>query len=1113
MTMPRDRYLMVHDLWPQADGSFRLRDGYTLMFEGLQPNVPIHSITSFLGAAPAYKPQIVFWQNETPYVWDGKNLNEATVRGTPIRSSSRWCYFTVKGDNGLTLHAFNGTDAKWFDNTAWRDIGLPKLTKDQGDNVGVSLGVQEISQSDATAVSLSFSSGGAWSPADTKGRFVYMSYFDPATNERSPASIPLGSGSPVLGTLNQKLDISGLPVSAFPKLLGLTPDGLSYAGWIYTSSKNVSAFSYNGHTVVVTCNAHGFSSGDVIYHRMASRTGSGMNFQYMPVLIAVSSPNQYYFNFEGPGSYNAPAIARKLMVVSPGGTTATVTNPDPISHVDYNSFFPFNSDPSGNPIAGIAASAIGGAQPGYLVYGSIYNPTTGHVGNRVQFGARLNNTGRANFKLANLPDLSGIDSEWVILLGRTSDGGEVPYAIINSDGTWATVPAGSTSYTITQSDTDGDSELPSRNFPPPGTLDYNDQIAPDVPVPATFSRAWQEGDRCCGAITGSPTVYRSGSAQDTREGTFVGIPEHSWDPIDIETFPVAQAITCGQSYNGESWVFSKQHSAALIELAGELQWQGPWNEGCVGQFAWTKGWKNLPFWLSGKKQLVSVDDTGPIVISDEYEAALLSKIGDEHLAETEVNYIRHPEKRVDVLRIHGRDVNNQPITIIHDFNLREASSPFGQGYMESFGGPLRGGIWITASNLVRANGVVQVILSAQPFSNAIVGAPIYIQTASDESFVGLFVITSVVNTPTTQTITWNQQGASATAVNADLLISPHDAVVLHPLTLNRVSGKVTASLPAAQIAVFIGENVVVEDADDPSFDGTFVVSDISNSPPSVSWLQQLLATSIIVSAGWDEFSSAFATFLGAVPPGAVVGGTVLIEGTTPELRGFWRITAVIPEVNQFIIQFTIPTQFDLQGSSNGGMGSFYDSSSGSDGITNVDQITLSVPTPTTEAVILDANEQEQVVSSAGDGRLYLLYDSGNDSGLEFTGEALGLIYLGPDRKATKWLEWYGDFNVEWFLSKKLGINFDVLKMTELGVGPVKGPAQGALTAGDDGQIGDSHWQVAIPEPEMEHAFLLMRLASHSADGTTDLNSPPHMPLESYGRIWLLSPLLGASRPK
>ena len=81
-------------------------------------------------------------------------------------------------------------------------------------------------------------------------------------------------------------------------------------------------------------------------------------------------------------------------------------------------------------------------------------------------------------------------------------------------------------------------------------------------------------------------------------------------------------------------------------------------------------------------------NAGPVPISDEYELALLAQIGDAYLSLTEIVYVRIPEERVDVLRICSFDANGNPLTIIHDFNLRDDRSPYGQGYQENLTGPL-----------------------------------------------------------------------------------------------------------------------------------------------------------------------------------------------------------------------------------------------------------------------------------------------------------------------------------------------------------------------------------------------------------------------------------------
>ena len=136
----------------------------------------------------------------------------------------------------------------------------------------------------------------------------------------------------------------------------------------------------------------------------------------------------------------------------------------------------------------------------------------------------------------------------------------------------------------------------------------------------------------------------------------------------------------------ESWVFTVGELATLSELSGEVAWNGPYNFGIAGRHAFDTGWKGLPFWVSHDKQLCTMisDQDGPISISTEYEAALLARIDDLHLEDVEVVYFRDSLRMVEILMIRGIDDADNPFTVVHDFNLRDDSSPYGQGYEWDF---------------------------------------------------------------------------------------------------------------------------------------------------------------------------------------------------------------------------------------------------------------------------------------------------------------------------------------------------------------------------------------------------------------------------------------------
>ena len=221
-------------------------------------------------------------------------------------------------------------------------------------------------------------------------------------------------------------------------------------------------------------------------------------------------------------------------------------------------------------------------------------------------------------------------------------------------------------------------------------IDGNSELPTENGVPPAFICFWREGDRLCGTVQDQPFVYRSGSETDATTGIFVGDPAESWSPAKVETFPTAESIIGGFGYMQESWTFTQNDCAQLSELSGELLWNGPYNFGIAGAYAFDKGWKSLPFWVSHDKQLCTMipSTDGPMPISTEYEAALLQRIGDSYKSQTEVVYFRDPQRLIDILRITCIDKDGNPFVIIHDFNLRDDSSPYGQGYEAVYLGPL-----------------------------------------------------------------------------------------------------------------------------------------------------------------------------------------------------------------------------------------------------------------------------------------------------------------------------------------------------------------------------------------------------------------------------------------
>jgi hypothetical protein len=320
---------------------------------------------------------------------------------------------------------------------------------------------------------------------------------------------------------------------------------------------------------------------------------------------------------------------------------------------------------------GIPASTVGGAQPGYQFGIAIYNATTGMVGNFVKIGSRLVPGVASDINIATLPNYSGADTEWKKLIGRTTDGGEVIYAIVDASGNWVTVANATTSVTITQSGIDTDSPLPAEN---------------DVPL--AFDKIAKAGDRLYGNLPNSPYIYKSKTAEDAVDSKFVGLPQQAFSGADIETFPTGEFVTCLGDFGDVLWAFSKNRLAILEEQPGQFNWQPTYETGCVGRFAFCKT-PYGPVWLSDRLELCTMTDAGPVPVSDEYERGMLSRIASATANLTRIVYEKDSSKRIDRIVIMGIDSNGAAFHFYHDFNLRPGANPWeGQGYEANFDFPL-----------------------------------------------------------------------------------------------------------------------------------------------------------------------------------------------------------------------------------------------------------------------------------------------------------------------------------------------------------------------------------------------------------------------------------------
>lgn len=689
LNMPQNRSLYMRNWCPKQDGHLELRYGYTQEQMSAPVNEPIHTIIPYQSWDGTQKFLIVGQgTNLTVHDLQTHTDTPAVIRGAAIASSSPWGFYLANN----RIHMGNGTDQKFFDGTTFRDNGLRAPTATEVAGVVVTEGVRELSALENSSITLTPSSGGAFPATTGTGRVFYVTFFDVSTNELGPSTVQAGTG-PVVLTLNQRVIVAVLPVPTNPnwvKLFGITDDGGSSA-YFATSTGPIAvqgctrASQFIGAvppfipartvtTVTVIAPGHGFSNGDIVY-----QNNTGFDGVYA---ITVIDGDTYLFTLNltaGSSGADLPPIQGATstggnvfkLVVSPNGSTSiSIANPTTVNPVLYPAAINEVAALLVNRNGGLPPSVVGGANPGYQFYAAIYNPITQHVGNAIAIGPRHANSVRVNINLSNLPNYSAIDDEWQLLIGRTGDGATTGYVVVDDAGNFIAAQSGQTSISISGG-IDGDFKMPTRNgiIPPQCTM---------------FARV---DTKSYAADPQSPYVRYSGDESTFTTGIFLGRPEQSWAGDDLETFPTSQPITGIHEEDLELFVGTLRDSAILSDQNGQPVWKGPWNVGLCGPFAMTKADPYGFFWATDTKQLATLASGLPTPVSDEYDTSELSQFDDALLSATRIVYHRDRLKTKDELRIEGLS-NALPLTVIHDFKMRDARSPYGQGYSSKFTGPL-----------------------------------------------------------------------------------------------------------------------------------------------------------------------------------------------------------------------------------------------------------------------------------------------------------------------------------------------------------------------------------------------------------------------------------------
>lgn len=829
-------------------------------------------------------------------------------------------------------------------------------------------------------------------------------------------------------------------------LIGLTA---SVSGAVITISAPTS-----GLELKIESDGHGFSVDDVVGFK---GTGdAAFDGQIFTILAVDTAATPDTFTIFAPLAHGVPdhGQVQKLLAISASGTTATITSPV------------FYSEYEVNQNRGVAASTIGGAQPGYQLWASLYRPTPdGHVGNRVEIGQRIvpkddaspPQPVRANLRVVGPMALD--DSELTLLLGRTGDGAVVPYAMEDNDGNWITASSTSNAL-ITSSDIDNNAELPTENDPPPAFVCF-----------------WREGDRLCGTIVNSagapqPFVYRSASEIDATTGIFVGDPAQAWSPARIETFPTAEGIIGGFGVMQESWCFTENDCAQLSEISGEVVWNGPFGPGfgIIGAFAMDKGWKGLPFWVTKDKQLCTMTpgSDGPIPISTEYEAALLRRIGDFENDPTDDNN-HETATGTGTPQTATITPGNQNTLALFTSNADGATVP--AGWTRLSGSRTFSQILFTDTPVTVSNPSTGVGAPSNEWANIIAtiatdGTPAEVQHQNDSS-VGY-----------TRDITLSEDVTEGNAIIVAFSgNSPNPATGIPGVT--------------------------------DSQGNTYTVIEITNENSGYhvsAFLAYALncaagATTVSIGTTLEDGNADVWEFSGLLANIPIVDRVNFAEKTEVV---YYRDPARNIEVLRIKcldtggLPFVVVHDFNLRDDASP-LGQGYEEEF-SGALREGDF---------TQCRVREGSGKSRVWAGGYDGNLYELYKGGLDDGNVFTADAISLRYFGGERTAVKTIEWYGDENIEWWITEEIN---------PTGSPDVEGDWINVTTGmrAFPGDTGHAHWQADVDRPEMIHCYVWITLEAHPDDAPDPddpmaLSNTPHLPLETYGRLYLSAPILGDTR--
>ncbi len=148
----------------------------------------------------------------------------------------------------------------------------------------------------------------------------------------------------------------------------------------------------------------------------------------------------------------------------------------------------------------------------------------------------------------------------------------------------------------------------------------------------------------------------------------------------------------------------------------------------------------------------------------------------------------------------------------------------------------------------------------------------------------------------------------------------------------------------------------------------------------------------------------------------------------------------------------------------------------------------------------DANGFNRCYYGGPDGKIYRGQEGWNDAGAEYSADYVGLQNLGPNRPSICDVQLWGDSDI---------LNQEVFSWrTDLDGSRDWNVCQPAQNPGEESDVRFHH---RFSSGSLHMFYYRFQMNSHSADApTTELSDPPHLPLETYGKIYMARALYSDS---